>query len=318
MELNFIEVSEFEWQIIANPNACDKKCLSNWDIIENALTENHIKHAYHKADGCHKGIELARTLCQEGHRHLLVVGGDGTINEVVNGIMSSGVDPAEVYLAVIPHGRGNDWARSHSFPKDIADSFKGFLKGSFTRHDIGLTKVFAQDQLLEERFFININSYCFSAEVIYQTNVKKPKFLNISVYVLGIFQALRNYRYIPVKIRGNNISYDDEPFMFVVANCQYNGGGMRQAPEAQYNDGLFDVVIIPKLGTLKILFNIRYIFTGRHIQKLKNVQFFRTDKLSIESEPFIRGEMEGEMLKQGRYDIEMIPNALNVMTLNKA
>ena len=110
-------------------------------------------------------------------------------------------------MAVIPHGRGNDWARTHHYPKDYLDTVDGFLKGRFAAHDVGLTKVFQEEKLIEQRYFININSFGFSAEVIYETVYTKPKFLNISVYMLGVFLALFKHKAIPVTINSNDFKY---------------------------------------------------------------------------------------------------------------
>lgn len=317
MPLNNINVADFNWQIILNPNAQDHKGLAHWSEVAADFERHHIRYELHKANGSHKGIDIAQKLCQDGHRHLMVVGGDGTINEVVNGIFTSGVDTREVFLAVIPHGRGNDWARTHHYPEGYLESAEGFLKGNFTLHDVGLTRVFQEEKEIEQRYFININSFGFSAEVIYETVYTKPKFLNISVYILGVFLALFKHKALPVKIQSKEFQYHDKPFLIAVSNCQYHGDGMRQAPEARYDDGLFDVVILPSVGVLTVLLKFRHIFTGKHIHKIKGVQYFRTDKLTIDSSPYVLGEMEGELLSQGRYEIELLPNALNVLTFNQ-
>lgn len=316
MSLNTIKVTDYNWQIILNPNAQDHKGLEHWTEIAAKLDANHIRYELHQANGSHSGMETAQKLCQEGHRHLMVIGGDGTINEVVNGIFTSGIDTHEVFLAVIPHGRGNDWARTHHYPKDYLDTVDGFLKGNFTAHDVGLTKVFQGKNQIEQRYFININSFGFSAEVIYETIYTKPKFLGISVYLLGVFLALFKHKPLPVVISSENFQYEGKPFLFAVANCKYHGDGMKQAPDASFDDGLFDVVILPQVGILTVLFKIKHIFTGEHIHKIKGVEYLRTNKLSINAEPPILGEMEGELLSPGRYEIEMLPLAFNTLTFN--
>ena len=316
MPLNNINVADFNWQIILNPNAQDHKGLEHWTDIAAKLEQNNIRYELHQANGSHSGTETAQRLCQEGHRHLMVIGGDGTINEVVNGIFTSGIDTHEVFLAVIPHGRGNDWARTHHYPQNYLDTLEGFLKGRFTAHDVGLTKVFQEEKQVEQRYFININSFGFSAEVIYETVYTKPKFLNISVYLLGVFLALFKHKAVPVTINSNDFKYEGKPFLFAVANCKYHGDGMKQAPDASYDDGLFDVIILPQVSILTVLLKIKHIFTGKHIHKIKGVQCFRTSKLSISAEPSVLGELEGELLSQGRYEIELLPLAFNTLTFN--
>lgn len=317
MALTTINVADFEWQIIMNPNACERKNFDEWPDIIAKLEQHNIRYKIHYSDGSHAGIKISKNLCRDGYRYFMVVGGDGTINEVVNGIFGSRVNTNEVFLAVIPHGRGNDWARTHHFPVNQLDTIDGFLKGNFTPHDIGLTKVYQEGDMLEQRYFLNINSYCYSAEVIYETIYNKPLFKKVSVYLLRAITTLFKFKFKKITINSNEFQYEGLPFMMVVAICQYNGGGMRQAPQAQYDDGLFDVVIIPKISKMTVIRKIKYIFTGEHLKMIEGVRFFRTNKLVIDSSPYILGEMEGELLAQGRYEIEMLPSSLNILTFNQ-
>mgnify|MGYP002621995658 CR=1 FL=1 len=314
MSTNYLDVHSYEWHVVVNPNACEGKCLKLWNEVSGLLSLRNIKWVLHQAEATGKGMEIASQLCTEGHRHLLVVGGDGTLNEVVNGIFQSGVDTQEVYLAVLPLGRGNDWARTHHFPADNEENVRIFDKGQFMRHDIGLVKTFQNGSELDRRYFINIAGFGFDAEVIYDVTHNRPRFLGVSVYILGLLRTVLRYRSRRVRVCAPGFDFEGKSFLMVAAICQYNGGGMRQAPMAVPDDGLLDLVLIPKVGLLTVFANIGKIFSGEHIRSIKGIRTCRADRIGIvASDPF-RGEVEGELLPQGDYRVEALPRALNVLT----
>ena len=314
MATNNLNVSQFTWQVILNPNAREKKCTDIWKRIEQLLQEKGIQYVLHLADARLKGIETARQLCMDGHRHLMVLGGDGTINEVVNGIYESGVALNEVYLAVMPVGRGNDWARTHNFSTEIGQNLEIFLKGNFMQHDIGVVKTLEHDVEKAHRYFINIAGFGFDAEVIHDVTHNKPHFLGISVYVLSLIRCLFRYKSQQVNIKASDFCFDDKSFLIVAGICQYNGGGMRQVPMAVPDDRKLDVVVVPKVRGITVIANVKEIFEGTHIQTIKGIRTYQTDSLEIKSDTMLRSEVEGELLTTGDYRVELVPQTLNVLT----
>jgi len=316
MEESQITVKDHEWQVIVNPNACDHKCFDSWDGISAKLTQSGIPHRLHKADACGKGIQIAKDLCNDGFRHLIVVGGDGTINEVVNGIMTSDANPQDVYLAVLPLGRGNDWARTHHFPNSYADCIDILHDGIFKPHDLAKVESLHDNNSTDTRYFINIAGFCFDAEVIYDVCHNKPHFGNISVYLLSLARMLFKYRSQPLTISSPDFQYEGKTFIIAVANCQYNGGGMRQAPMADPYDGKLDVVVIPKVSKLTVIANVKALFSGDHIKKIHIIKTYRTQELTISSDQCIRGEVEGELLNPGNYRIRILPQSINILAVH--
>lgn len=315
MTNQLLNVKDFTWHIIINPNACERKCFNRWKEISSRLDINEVKYVLHKSGGIKVGIDIAKKLCEEGVRHIIVIGGDGTINEVVNGIMLSGVDTREVFLAVFPLGRGNDWARTHQFPKNCIDSIDVFLQGKFLRHDIGKVQTVKQSQVMAERYFANIAGFGFDAEVIYDTVYKRPHFMGISVYVLSLVRCLFKYKSIPVHITAPGFDYNDRVYTMAVAICQYNGGGMRQAPMAKPDDGMMDVIAIRHLNILRVLTLVKSLFDGSHLQKASDkVASCQADSVTITSSQLLRAEVEGELLETGEYKLSLLPGALNMLT----
>jgi len=117
----------------------------------------------------------------------------------------------------------------------------------------------------------------------------------------------------PVTLISSDFTVTKNIFSIAIGIGQYNGNGMRQCPEAIPNDGLLDVVMIEKVSILKVLLNIKNLFKGTHVKKMKEVSVNRTDYLEINAEPFILGEVEGEMLTTGNYRIRCLTSAINFM-----
>jgi diacylglycerol kinase family enzyme len=126
-------------------------------------------------------------------------------------------------------------------------------------------------------------------------------------------KTLLAYKSQPVTLKSNNFTVTKNIFTIAAGIGQYNGNGMRQCPEAISNDGLLDVVMIEKVSILKVLLNIKNLFKGAHVKKMKEVSMSRTNDLEINAEPFILGEVEGEMLTAGNYRIRCLDSAIHLM-----
>ena len=308
-------MKEYCWHILLNINANEKKCEKRWQPIAAKLQSLGIQFELHRLTKPGDGIATAKSLCEKGIRHLVAAGGDGTLNEVVNGIFTSGVNTREVYMAVLPLGRGNDWVRTHHYPKSIAEVIEMWCKGRFMQHDIGLVTTKAADGQTSNRYFINIAGFGFDADVIYDVTYHRPRIGGSSVYVLSLLKSLLSHKPTPVKVTADDgFTFDGEVFMVIAAICQYNGGGIREAKYAVPDDGKIDLIVIPKMRTLQVLKHLKDMRTGDHIDKIKAIRMTQTTRADIHAERLFRAEVEGELLNTGDYKIEVIHNALNVIS----
>lgn len=306
-----MKITSDDWQLIANPNALTAKRKVLETTILQQLEERGIHYQIHFADGAGHGIQTAERLCHEGHRHFIVVGGDGSINEVVNGIYRSGVNPEDVYLTIIPLGTGNDFCRTLGYP--TAENAVDFLmKHDFQPTDVGVVTSMNGEESVAKRYFINIAGFAFDAAVINETVNGKPKFFPSAVYLLKLVKVLFKYKATPVTITTDDEEYKQEMFTIAVGNAQYNGNGMRQVPMADPCDGAFDIVSIRKLPPMKVVANVKKLFSGKHIT-MDEVHIIRSKSLKISSPRPLLGEVEGEMLATGNYHIAMAPGRLNVL-----
>lgn len=316
MALQKINPHDFEWQIILNPYALSSQCIQYKEHIAFELERNQIPHRFHvseRKEGTSR--EVASKLCQEGQKHFLIVGGDGTINEIINGIFQSGVDTSDIYVAIFPFGTGNDFCRTHLYPTDFASTMEHFLDPSFVRHDVGMVKSVVNDENVGQRYFINIAGFGFDAAIIKNTNGTKPKYFASAIYLTNLLKVLFKHKAQNIHIQGDGLDVSSNVFSIAVGNCKYNGNGMMQVPMAKPNDGKFDVVVINRVSPFKVIRNVKNLYAGKHIGALKEIATYQASQLSIQSQEHVLGEVEGEMLKQGRYDISILPQAINIMTM---
>jgi YegS/Rv2252/BmrU family lipid kinase len=303
--IQILEIKKFVWQIIINPNALSGNCIFFWKDIIGHLEASAVSYDSHFATQTGEGIEIASTLYQKNHRHFIVLGGDGTINEVVNGLMRHEQEEGEqVYVVPFPVGTGNDWSRTHNYPTDYRKVFDIFLNGRFQRHDVGVVKSLnEQGEELQSRFFVNIAGFGFDAAIIYKMTRKNIRHFKTMQYLLTLLQILFSYKAVHGTIfLDEQEEITDHIFSIAVGICKYNGNGMKQVPMAKPDDGKFDVIVIRKISPWKVLFNVLRIFSGKHLT-LREISIHSCEKLTIRTVSPLLGEVEGELLQTGNYEI---------------
>lgn len=306
-----------DWEVIFNPNALSKKCYLHWQTIENKLKAIGLSYQQHIADFPKAGIQIVKNLCIQGKRHFIAVGGDGTINEVINGIFLSGVPTDEVYVVVLPLGTGNDWTRSHDYPSDYLEILHQLNQAKFIKHDVGVVETMVDNKMEDKRFFINIAGFGFDAAVIQEVNKHKSKVFSKAVYLFNLVKVLLTYSSKKIKLITDDATVEEDIFTVAVGICQYNGNGMRQVPMANPTDGIFDVVIIKKIHPFKVIKNVTSLYEGTHLEALSEAVVYKTTKLEIQSDSCTVGEVEGELINKGNYVISILPQSIHMMTMKE-
>ena len=262
-------------------------------------------------------ISLISEAINNGYRKFIAVGGDGTLNEVVNGIFRKHHEIAhEVLLGVITVGTGNDWGRTHNMPTDYEEMIEIIDKRNILLHDVGKAK-YHYGKEDESRYFINIAGMGFDALVAKRVNTLKEKgYGGIIVYMASLLSALFSFKTkrIIVRSEGKEL-FNSDTFLVAVGICRFNGGGMMLLPEAVPDDGLLDMTLIRKVSKMKVLMNIKNVFNGTFV-KLKEVERFRADSFTIESEPphSLHLETDGESLGISPLDFTILPRSLKIIT----
>ena len=304
-----------EWFVIVNPNAGKRKGEKDWLEIAAQLTAAGIEFVNVFTEHRGHAVILTRKFIENGHRNIIVVGGDGTLNEVVNGIFTQAHVPTnEITLAMIPVGTGNDWCRMFNIPGDYKQAIKLITKRKIFVQDTGTIKYIATEGGEKTRYFINMAGMGFDALVAKKTNKQKDQGRsNPMSYVINILSSLFSYTFTKVTILLDSEKVISDIFSMSVGICQYNGGGMKQAPGALPDDGLFDMTIIKPIGKFKIIRNIIKLFDGS-FTRLPEVSTFRSSKIIIHSKPAMYMEADGESLGHTPFVFNILTQSLNVIS----
>ena len=180
-------------------------------------------------------------------------------------------------------------------------------------HDVGLVETIINEKITGVRYFVNIAGFGFDGAVIFNATKRTSKLLNKQLYLINLLKTLIAYKSQFTTLKSNDFTVTKNIFSIAAGIGQYNGNGMCQCPGAISNDGLLDVVMIEKVSILKVLLNIKNLFKGLHVKNMKEVSMNRTNYLEINTEPFMTGEVEGELLSPGNYRIRCLPSAINFM-----
>ncbi len=250
-------------------------------------------------------VGAAKRIAQEASTEdwsvIAACGGDGTVHETINGLVSdAGDQPA---FAVIPAGKGNDLARALGMPNGAAEIAK--LLKLDNRRSIDLGRI-------EGQLFATVATLGFDAEVARTVHEGSIPFSGVITYVLAVLKTLATHRCQKMTLTGDFGVRDAKMFLAATANTSSYGGGMFIAPDAQPDDGLFDVCVIDEVSKFTVLRIFPKVFAGTHATHPK-VEILRTSSLKIETdEPFLLFA-DGEPIVETPTTIEMLPKALEVV-----
>lgn len=302
------------WMVIINPNAGRRKGEKDWPTIDRLLRQKGFSFHYAFSQYPRHAIEIARKSVEQGYRKIMAVGGDGTINEVVNGVfLQSKVPTNEVSLAVIPVGTGNDWGKMFQISGNYQQVVDIIARGKWFLQDAGIVDYHNGD-VKHSRYFINIAGIGFDALVAKKTNSRKQKGKSSPLsYLLALFSSLLKYNSCEAEIvAGPGNKVNTSLFSMNVGICRYNGGGMKQTPNAIPDDGLFDLTIIRKVKKRRVIRHVAKIYKGSHLS-LPYVSTLRTHTVSITSPTPMNLEVDGESLGHTPLEFSIIPSSIKVI-----
>jgi YegS/Rv2252/BmrU family lipid kinase len=304
-----------KWLMIVNPNAGVKKGTKDWPKILKLLREEKVDFDFLLTERRGHAIDIASAAVLSGTRKICVVGGDGTLNEVLNGIMQQ-VSASEVLIGMIPVGTGNDWCRMFNIPFDYLKAI-GILKKQKTfLQDIGkVTYYHGEEQV--KRYFMNVAGMGYDALVAKKTNLLKEKGLGGPLtYMYFVFASLFQYQFIEAVIEvDGKPAFKGEIFSMNVGICKYNGGGMMQVPFAIPDDGLLDVTLIKKTSKWIVVRYARKLFDGSLVN-LPMVATFKGENIRIRSIGRVFLETDGESLGHTPFTFEILPRCIRIVTGN--
>lgn len=304
-----------QWMAIINPNAGIGRGKKDWELINQLLIKNDISFDTQFTKHKEHAIALTTKFIKKGYRKFLVVGGDGTLNEVINGIFfQKNIPTQEFTIGMIPIGTGNDWCRTFHIPFDYEKAIGVIKKGGTIYQDVGKVNYF-NSKNPKRRYFVNVAGIGYDAVVAAKTNKDKEMGKGGALtYLKNLFTSLLFFKHseTEITIDGQPEIRKNKTFSLSVGICKYNGGGMKQLPNAIPDDGLLDMTHIKKLGKFTVLKEVKNLYDGSFVKHPK-VETLTGKFFYIISNPIITLEADGESLGHSPFTFEIIPKSLQVV-----
>ncbi len=287
------------FHFIVNPLAGSGRSAELFAVVEEKLKALGISYESTFTTAAHQGAELTREAIAAGAECVVAVGGDGTINEVAEGLFGH----EGVKFGVMPFGSGNDFARCTGIPAE-AEGALDVILGGFTRKlDIGRAN---------DRFFVNVAGIGFDVDVLRATEKYKVKYNGMFPYLMGIFDALFHLRAMHMTIDVNGETIKQDALLVAIGNGQYFGGGMQALPHADPFDGLFDIRIVKKVSIPRFLMLLPRFVKGSLKDDCPLLLNLRSDKLRVSCAEECALDLDGELLSQTPAEFSLVPGALEL------
>jgi diacylglycerol kinase (ATP) len=299
-----------EAKVIVNPVAAGGKVGKRWPQLRDVLTKGGLCFAAQLTERPGHATEIARVALDEGYRHIVSVGGDGTVNEVVNGLVVEGRVPPDVVLSILPGGTGSDFVRILNISRDPVQACETVLGDSVRTVDLGEIRCICDGRPIV-RHFVNVAGVGFDGETSVRVNRMSKRITGTLPYLTSLLITLLSYKNKDVRLTVNGQSHVGRFNSVVVCNGQYFGGGMWVGPKAAADDGVFDVIILKDLTKPELVVNIPRIYRGTHLTHPK-VESLHGREIHIEAQQRMFIQAEGELVGETPASFRMLPAALNL------
>jgi len=234
---------------------------------------------------------------------VIVVGGDGTVNEVVNALAGGGAE-----LAVLPSGTGQDFGRSHGIPTAVDDAVRVALDGRTKTVDLGRVECEGGGT----RLFANVGSAGMSGSVARRANSMSKALGGRATFFYALTREFLGWRNTHVTVElADGVRREGRMHDVIVANGRWHGGGMQLAPEASQDDGAFDVVLVGDIDKLDFLTTAPKLYSGAYLSHPK-VELLRSATAVVEAAEPLPLEVDGEPLGTTPARFEVLPGALRL------
>lgn len=278
------------YHIILNPIAGKKKALKNLAVAESFLTARGIAYEAHKTCSVHDAEEIARRLTLAGETELIVIGGDGTLHEVLNGI----VDPSKVKLGLIPSGTGNDFAAMAGIPENAEKALSLIIDGDVKETDyleVGGKRC------------MNVGGIGMDVDVLERCN--KGKLKGKIKYLISLIRSLFAFKGLPVLIKSEGREERRDVLIAAACNGTQFGGGISICPKAEADDHLIDVVVVDCIGgKWKIILAFIELMKGR-VLEYPLTTHFRCERVRFLTDTPCTAQLDGELYPALNFDVKL-------------
>jgi diacylglycerol kinase (ATP) len=291
---------------LVNPASANGKTGRRWPQIASAAHAAGLRGEAIFSERPGQLGELAREAADDGASLLVVVGGDGTVHEVVNGI--AGREGVE--LAVVPRGTGWDFARTHEIPKRLGDALRIALQGTTRPFDLGRA-VYAADGSEASAWFANMASVGMSGAVAKKANTTTKALGAKTSYLLALGVVFARWKNVHLRVRVDDEERNALTEDVIVAVGRYLAGGMMITPDAEPDDGLFDVLLIGDVTKAELVRVMPKIYRGTHLPHPK-AELLRGRTVSIDADDALPIQLDGEQPGTTPARFEIVPEAIRL------
>jgi len=263
-----------------------------------------------------EATEIAQRAVRESRPVIVAVGGDGTLNEVVNGFFNNGAPiPTTSRLAMVPLGTGGDFRRTLRIPTDTKQAVEILRSGMVRKLDAGCVTYQTADGSTAVRHFINIADAGLGGDVVFIVGNGTKRFGSATYTVAGL-RALLSFKNKPMTVDIDGTTHQlKKAQQVVVANCQFFGGGMQMAPSASPTDGVFDVILIKNASKIETMRGMNDIRSGKHLdQSNPKMELMYGKRVSVTSPEEVRIDVDGEAVGFLPALFEIQPGAIDFIT----
>jgi diacylglycerol kinase (ATP) len=286
--------------LIVNLIAGQGRCKAVFPRVKAALERHHISFDLHYTNEPMEAVDVAKMGLEAGFTRIVAMGGDGTVNEVANGLLGSAAA-----LGVIPAGTGNDFVRMVGIPSDPLEAVRLLPKAGERVVDVG--------RVGEDRFFVNGLGIGIDAQVARDV-LAMERLRGAPAYIYAAIKEVFRFNAFPAKLQAPGVDEDLRCLSLGVSNGKFCGGGFMLAPRAAVDDGLIDVAAIGDFPKLERLLRLPQARAGRHL-KLPQVRYFQVPRIRVSSDVKLIAHIDGESyeLPDGGFEVGVVAKALRVL-----
>jgi YegS/Rv2252/BmrU family lipid kinase len=297
---------------LVNPASDNGRTRRLWPEIAHRAAEAGLAGEAYLSERPGQLAELAQRATQDGARLLVAVGGDGTVNEVVTGLMRLGRGAAELpELAVLPRGTGRDFARTFRIPAKLDGAIEVARAGRPRAIDVGKVAFRGWDGAPRSGYFANVAGAGMSGAVARRANSSSKALGGKASFLVATLAVFARWKVSHVELTVDGTRREGLMYEVVVANCRFLAGGMKMTPEAEPDDGLFDVLVIGDITRTDLALNLPKVYRGRHLPHRK-LELLRGRVVSVDGATPLPVQLDGEQPGTTPARFALLPAALRV------
>ena len=283
---------------VLNPTAGKGRGRKYRDRIEDYEKKHEIEYKIVETEYPGHGEILSRKACREGFTHIISVGGDGTLFEVVNGVYGESVS-----VGIIPCGTGNDFSRTICIPPNFKKQMDVIHRGKEKWTDLGKAN---------DSYFINVFSFGIDALITRETQKIKKYLPGTFAYVAATIKMLMTYRPVEIHLESDDGVFNGKVMLVAFGNGKYYGGGMKITPGASVDSGDFQICIVKALKRIKFLKLFPMVFSGKHVDR-EEVKVFRAKRILVKSSDNVLLNEDGDIIGECPVEVNLLPLSIKII-----